>query len=74
MPRYLAAIRPGHRSLVLEVDPGVVALDREQLALRPPTELRVRVADARMALADEPAGRATWSSGTPSAACRCRGT
>ena len=34
MPRYLAATRPGTRSTVLEIDPGVVALGREHLGVR----------------------------------------
>jgi spermidine synthase len=56
LPRYLAAVRPGSTSLVLEVDPGVVDVDREQLGLRTSDELAVRVVDARIGLADEPAG------------------
>jgi spermidine synthase len=42
---------------VLEVDPGVVGLDRDELALDTSDALRVRVTDARVGLADEPAGR-----------------
>jgi spermidine synthase len=58
LPRWLAATRPGTRSQVLEVDPGVVDIDREQLELRTSEELRVRVVDARVGLADEkPDGR-----------------
>ena len=53
LPRYLAAVRPGSESLVIEVDPGVVAIDREQLALETSGELRVRVADGRVGLAEE---------------------
>jgi spermidine synthase len=56
LPRYLAEVRPGTRSLVLEVDPGVVAMDREQLGLQTSEELQVRVADGRVGLAEEPAG------------------
>ncbi|MGK5113110.1 fused MFS/spermidine synthase [Geodermatophilus sp. CPCC 205506] len=56
VPRYLAEVRPGTTSLVLEVDPGVVAMDREQLGLVESDELRVRVVDARVGLADEPRG------------------
>ncbi|WP_029432725.1 fused MFS/spermidine synthase [Blastococcus sp. URHD0036] len=56
VPRYLAHARPGTESLVLEVDPGVVDIDREQLGLETSDELRVRVVDARIGLADEPAG------------------
>ncbi len=56
LPRYLATVRPGTESLVVEVDPGVVAIDRAQLALQTSEELRVRVADGRVALADEAPG------------------
>jgi spermidine synthase len=53
VPRYLAEVRPGTSSLVLEVDPGVVAMDREQLGLAESDRLRVRVTDARVGLDDE---------------------
>jgi len=56
LPRYLAEVRPGTESLVLEVDPGVVAIDREQLELRTSDRLRVRVTDGRVGLAHEPEG------------------
>jgi spermidine synthase len=56
VPRWLAATRPGTESLVLEVDPGVVEIDREQMALETSDELRVRVLDARVGLADEVPG------------------
>ncbi|GAA3153248.1 hypothetical protein GCM10010531_00040 [Blastococcus jejuensis] len=56
LPRYLAEVRPGTDSLVIEVDPGVVAIDREQLALETSDRLRVRVADGRVGLADERPG------------------
>jgi spermidine synthase len=55
IPRYLAAVRPGTRSLVLEVDPGVVAIDREQLGLQTSEDLQVRVGDARVGLGAETA-------------------
>jgi spermidine synthase len=42
---------------VLEVDPGVVDLDRAQLGLRTSDRLRVRVVDARVGLADERPGK-----------------
>nr|MBA3851008.1 fused MFS/spermidine synthase [Chloroflexota bacterium] len=54
LPRYLAATRPGSSSVVLELDPTVVALAREELGLRTSEELEVRVGDARLALADLP--------------------
>ena len=57
VPRYLAEVRPGTESLVIEVDPGVVAIDREQLELETSDRLRVRVADGRVGLAEEPPGR-----------------
>jgi spermidine synthase len=56
LPRYLAEVRPGTRSLVIEVDPGVVEIDREELGLQTSDQLRVRVADGRVGLADEPPG------------------
>ena len=57
VPRYLAHVRPGSESLVLEVDAGVVEIDREQLGLETSDDLRVQVVDARIGLADQPAGR-----------------
>jgi spermidine synthase len=56
LPRYLAEVRPGTESLVVEVDPGVVAIDREQLALETSDALQVRVADGRVGLGEEPGG------------------
>jgi spermidine synthase len=56
LPRYLAEVRPGTSSLVLEVDPGVVRIDRDQLALETSDSLRVRVTDGRVGLAAESAG------------------
>jgi spermidine synthase len=47
MPRYLEATRPGSDSLVLEIDPGVVALARAELGLQTGPRLRVRTGDAR---------------------------
>jgi len=57
VPRYLAAVRPGSDNLILEIDQGVVDLDRDELALDTSDRLRVRVTDARVGLAEEPAGR-----------------
>ena len=54
VPRHLAAVRPGSRSTVLEVDPEVVELDRERLGLRTGPELEVVVGDARTGIADLP--------------------
>lgn len=54
VPGYLAATRPGSRQLVLELDGGLVDLDRKALGLRTDADLRVRVGDARVGLAAEP--------------------
>jgi spermidine synthase len=50
LPRYLAAVRPGSRSQVLEVDRQVVDLARERLGLRTSPALRVTIGDARVSL------------------------
>ncbi|MFD6415929.1 fused MFS/spermidine synthase [Streptomyces sp. NPDC060194] len=47
-PRYLASARPGTRSLVSEIDGGVVAIDRERLGLRTGAGIDVRVEDGRL--------------------------
>ncbi|MFE2293006.1 fused MFS/spermidine synthase [Streptomyces sp. NPDC059452] len=49
-PRYLATARPGTRSLVSEIDGGVVRIDREQLGLDESTGIDVRVEDGRLGL------------------------
>jgi spermidine synthase len=49
-PRYLAATRPGTRSLVSEIDGGVVRIDRDQLGLTSKTGVDVRVEDGRLGL------------------------
>ncbi|MFD4245452.1 fused MFS/spermidine synthase [Streptomyces sp. NPDC058525] len=49
-PRYLAATRPGTRSLVSEIDGGVVRIDRERLGLSPDGGIDVRVEDGRLGL------------------------
>lgn len=54
MPRYLAATRPGTDSTVLEVDRGVVNLDKKRLGLRTNDRLRVRVVDGRVGLHESP--------------------
>jgi spermidine synthase len=56
LPRFLAAVRPGTVSRVLEVDPGVVDIDTDELGLQTSAELQVRVGDARVGLQDEPPG------------------
>ncbi|MFJ5041972.1 fused MFS/spermidine synthase [Streptomyces parvulus] len=49
-PRYLAATRPGTRSIVSEIDGGVVRIDRERLGLRAAAGVDVRVEDGRLGL------------------------
>ena len=53
-PRWLATTRPGSRSTVLELDPDVVEIAREELALQTGPRLTVRTGDARMNILDEP--------------------
>ena len=50
MPRWLAATRPGSHSTVLELDPAVVQLVRERLAVNDIPSLRVITGDARTSL------------------------
>jgi SAM-dependent methyltransferase len=57
LPRYVAATRPGSTQRVVEVDAELVALVRRELPWRPDPRLRVRVADARAALATTRDGR-----------------
>jgi spermidine synthase len=54
LPRYLAATRPGSRSLVFERDGGLVDVAREALGLRTSARMRVRVGDGRELLAALP--------------------
>ena len=56
VPRHLAAVRPGSRSTVLEVDPQVPELDRARLGLVTGPDLRVVVGDARTEITAQPAG------------------
>ena len=54
LPMYLEETRPGTSSLVLELDPTLVELAREELGLRTHEDLRVRTGDARLGIADAP--------------------
>lgn len=49
-PRYLAATRPGTRSLVSEIDSGVVHIDHSRLGLSTRSGIDVRVEDGRLGL------------------------
>jgi MFS family permease len=50
IPTYLAEVRPGTRSHVIEIDPGVVDIAEDQLGLETGPDLTVDVSDARTAL------------------------
>ena len=50
VPRYLDRVRPGTKSLVSEIDPGVVEIDIERLELQTGDGIEVRVEDARLGL------------------------
>ncbi|HEX6869549.1 MAG TPA: fused MFS/spermidine synthase, partial [Micromonosporaceae bacterium] len=56
LPRYLSATRPGSVNRVLELDGGLVELNRSRLGMVPGPELRIAVGDARTLMAGEPAG------------------
>ncbi len=58
LPRYLAHARPGTTATVSEIDGGVVALDREALALPADLGVDVRVEDGRVGLRALPAAEA----------------
>jgi MFS family permease len=57
LPRYLVA-RPGTRATVLELDPEIVSLARDELGLRESPRLRVLVGDARVRMRELPAASA----------------
>ena len=50
LPRYLLATRPESTNRVVEIDPGVVEVDRTRLALPNDPRLEVEVADGRTAV------------------------
>ncbi len=54
LPRYLAATRPGTNSLVLELDPDLVRLARDDLGLQTGPLLDVRTGDARLGITELP--------------------
>lgn len=54
LPRYVAATRPGSPQLVLEIDPGLLALVTGAFGLAAIAGLRLRAADALAGLAAEP--------------------
>jgi spermidine synthase len=55
-PRYLEATLPGVRQTVLELDPTVLAVNRERLGFAPSDRLRVALGDARLSIVAESSG------------------
>jgi hypothetical protein len=56
LPRYVEATRPGSRQQVLELEPALVELVRQELPLPRGASIRVRYGDARESLGRLPAG------------------
>src|SRR6478752_970579 len=56
IPRYIEVTRPGSRQQVIELEPALVDLVREQLPLPRGGSLRVRIGDAREGLGRLPPG------------------
>lgn len=56
IPRYVEATRPGSRQQVIELEPALWDLVREQLPLPRGAQIRVRIGDAREGLGRLPAG------------------
>ncbi|MFD4959714.1 spermidine synthase [Microbacterium sp. NPDC058389] len=56
IPRYVEATRPGSRQQVVELEPALWDLVRENLPLPRGAQIRVRIGDARDALGRLPAG------------------
>lgn len=56
IPRYVEATRPGSRQQVIELEPALWDLVRENLPLPRGAQIRVRIADAREGLGRLPAG------------------
>jgi spermidine synthase len=55
LPRYIAATRPGSTNRVLELDPVVLEVAREELGLITSEALSVEIGDARLGIQGEPA-------------------
>ena len=56
LPRYVESTRPGSRQQVIELEPALWDLVRENLPLPRGAAIRVRIGDARAGLAKLPAG------------------
>ncbi|HSM33010.1 MAG TPA: fused MFS/spermidine synthase [Anaerolineae bacterium] len=57
LPRYVEATRPSSTNRVLELDPLVLQVAREELGLAMWDGLSVVVGDGRLSMGDEPSGR-----------------
>ena len=53
-PRYLVAVAPASRHVVLELDPGIVDVARTRLGFSPSEQIGVVVGDARLSIASQP--------------------
>jgi MFS family permease len=56
LPQWIEATRPGSRSVVLELDEGIVDVARDRLGLETGPDLQVDVGDARLGIADQTDG------------------
>jgi hypothetical protein len=56
LPRYIAAQLPNAQQLVVDVDPALVDFVKRELPWKP-ARIEVTIADARAAIADQPAGQ-----------------
>jgi spermidine synthase len=56
IPRYVEHTRPDSRQQVIELEPGLVDLVREQLPLPKGAAIRIRIGDARAGMGRLPAG------------------
>ena len=55
-PRYLQALHPDSRQVVLELDPRILEIARTELAFAPSDEIEVRLGDARQSIRALPSG------------------
>ncbi len=57
-PRYLAAVAPASRHVVLELDAEVLAIARDELGFPPTSAIEVRLGDARLGIRSIPSDAA----------------
>ncbi|MBA3743448.1 fused MFS/spermidine synthase [Sporichthya sp.] len=56
LPRYVDATRPGSDNLIVEIDEGVIDIDRKELGLVTGNGIEVQIRDGRTGLRAEPDG------------------